>query len=56
MTATIKFKPGKRIKSLHRAAKKEGVTNSLRSFARSLLKLDGFDEVARRWAGGKVAR
>ncbi len=54
MTATRHI-PGKRIKTWHRTAKREGVTNSLRDFARALLNLEGFEDTARRWAGGKVA-
>ena len=58
MTATTKHKPGKRIKTWHRAYLRSLGAISLRAFARMCL--HGADpkqaETARRWAGGKVAR
>lgn len=53
---TKKHIPGKRIKALHRAARKEGVTNSLKSFAYALVlgNLPGH-ETAAKWLAGKRA-
>ena len=55
MTATKKHIPGKRIRNIHRRARKEGVINSLRSFARALATMTALNdsETARRWMAGK---
>jgi hypothetical protein len=60
VTATKKNIPGKRIKTLHRAARALGVRDSLRGFARALLTMptvDGkpnFDtRCAHEWLTGK---
>lgn len=58
MTATKKHIPGKRIKSLHRSARKVGVVNPLKSFAHALALTEALPghETARRWLDGKRVR
>ena len=56
MTATTKRIPGKRLKTWHRNWGNEGGKRSLRDFARGLIAQGGAEaEIAKKWAGGKVA-